>query len=235
MSQDFREATRFLARHPGFTAVIVLTLGLAIGINSTIFSVLHGVLLRPLAYTQPEQLVGLWESNPAQGQERSQVSAATYLDWRQRSRMFKEIGIYRYHGYTLTGAGEPERLVTVDVSPVLFRVLAVTPQLGRTFTDAEENPGDDSRKVGAQLRHVGAPLRAGSAGRRQDAHPGRCDAHDCRGDAARLSVSAERSGGGDLVAAHAQPERARVPAAPDVQRHRPARRRRDTSTRRVRR
>ena len=147
MKQDFREATRFLARHPGFTAVIVLTLGLAIGINSTIFSVLHGVLLRPLAYTQPEQLVGLWESNPAQGQERSQVSAATYLDWRQRSRMFKEMGIYRYRGYTLTGTGEPERLVTVDVSPVLFRVLAVTPQLGRTFTDAEENPGDDSRKV----------------------------------------------------------------------------------------
>ena len=147
MKQDFREATRFLARHPGFTAVIVLTLGLAIGINSTIFSVLHGVLLRPLAYTQPEQLVGLWESNPAQGLERSQVSAATYLDWRQRARMFKEMGIYRYRGYTLTGTGEPERLVTVDVSPVLFRVLAVTPQLGRTFTDAEENPGDDSRKV----------------------------------------------------------------------------------------
>ena len=145
--QDFREATRFLTRHPGFAAVIVLTLGLAIGINSTIFSVLHGVLLRPLAYTQPEQLVGLWESNPAQGLERSQVSAATYLDWRQRARMFREMGIYRYRGYTLTGTGEPERLVTVDVSPVLFRVLAVTPQLGRTFTDAEENPGDDSRKV----------------------------------------------------------------------------------------
>ena len=132
MQQDFREATRFLARHPGFTAVIVLTLGLAIGINSTIFSVLHGVLLRPLAYSQPEQLAGLWESNPAQGLERSQVSAATYLDWRQRSRTFKEMGIYRYRGYTLTGAGEPERLVTVDVSPVLFRVLAVTPQIART-------------------------------------------------------------------------------------------------------
>jgi len=145
--QDFREATRFLARHPGFTAVIVLTLGLAIGINSTIFSVLHGVLLRPLGYAQPDELVGLWESNPAQGQERSQVSAATYLDWRQRSRIFKEMGIYRYRGYTLTGTGEPERLVTVDVSPLLFRVLAVTPQLGRTFTDAEENPGDDARKV----------------------------------------------------------------------------------------
>ena len=104
------------------------------------------------------------------------------------------MGIYRYRGYTLTGAGEPERLVTVDVSPVLFRVLAVTPQLGRTFTDAEENPGDDSRKVvlsyGAWVRRFGQdPQVVGKtliAGRRA--------AHDCRGDAARLPVPAERSG-----------------------------------------
>ena len=147
MKQDLRETTRFLARNPGFAAVIVITLGLAIGVNSTIFSVLNGVLLRPLDYDRPNELVGLWESNPGQGQERAQVAAATYLDWRERTKLFSSIGLYRYHGYTLTGTGEPERLITVDVSPALFKVLGVPTVLGRTFTDEEERPGEQSRKV----------------------------------------------------------------------------------------
>ena len=150
---------RFLGVNPGFAAVIVLTLGLAIGVNTTIFSVLNGVLLRPLAYDAPDGLVGVWETNASQGIDRSQVAAATYLDWRARARAFASIGIFRYRGYTLTGTGEPERLITVDVSPVLFRVLNVPPLLGRTFTDAEENPGTDSRKVvlshGAWVRRFG--------------------------------------------------------------------------------
>ena len=147
MKHDIREAVRFLASNRGFAAIIVLTLGLAIGVNSTIFSVLNGVLLRPLAYADPDQLVGLWESHAAQGLDRSQVAAATYLDWRERTRTFSDIGLSRYRGYTLTGAGEPERLVTVDVSPALFQVLGVPPLLGRTFTVEEERPGTDSRKV----------------------------------------------------------------------------------------
>ena len=65
MKQDIREAFRFLAANPGFAAVVILTLGLAIGVNSTIFSVVNGVLLRPLAYAEPGRLVGLWESNAA--------------------------------------------------------------------------------------------------------------------------------------------------------------------------
>jgi predicted permease len=159
VKNDIREAMRFLSTNPGFAAVIVLTLGLAIGVNSTIFSVLNGVLLRPLAYGEPEQLVGIWETNASQGIDRSQVAAATYLDWRARTRTFTSIGIFRYRGYTLTGAGEAERLITVDVSPVLFRALSVPALLGRTFTDAEENPGTDSRQVvlshGAWVRRFG--------------------------------------------------------------------------------
>jgi predicted permease len=147
VKQDLREATRYLSRHPGFAGVILLTLGLAIGVNSTIFSVLNGVLLRPLDYDRPEALVGVWESNAAQGQERAQVAAATYLDWRERSQLFSAMGIYRYRGYTLTGAGDAERLITVDASPMLFRLLGVPTVLGRTFTDEEERPGDQSRKV----------------------------------------------------------------------------------------
>jgi putative ABC transport system permease protein len=159
VKHDFREATRFLATNPGFAAVIVLTLGLAIGVNSTIFSVLNGVLLRPLAYAIPDELVGIWESNISQGIDRSQVATATYLDWRTRSQTFSDIGLFRYRGYTLTGAGEAQRLVTVDVTPVTFRLLGVAPLAGRTFTDDEEQPGNDSRKVvlshGAWLRRFG--------------------------------------------------------------------------------
>jgi hypothetical protein len=61
------------------------------------------VLLRPLAYAEPDRLVGLWESNPAQGLDRSEVSAATYIDWRERPRAFERIGLFRYRGFTLTG------------------------------------------------------------------------------------------------------------------------------------
>ena len=81
MIRDVREALRVLAANPGFAAVIVLTLALGIGVNSTIFSVLHGVLLRPLQYANPDALLVLWESNRQLGQERADVSGATYLDW----------------------------------------------------------------------------------------------------------------------------------------------------------
>ena len=128
MRQDIREAARSLIANPGFAIVVILTLGLAIGVNSTIFSVLNGVLLRPLGYAEPERLVGLWESNTAQGLDRSEVSAATYLDWRQRSRTFEAIGIYRYRGFTLTREGEAERVSSVDVSPALFRAAAASPR-----------------------------------------------------------------------------------------------------------
>ena len=85
MTRDVREALRLLAASPGFAAVIVLTLALGIGVNSTIFSVLHGVLLRPLQYAEPAELVVLWESNQQLGQPQADVSGATYLDWRTRS------------------------------------------------------------------------------------------------------------------------------------------------------
>jgi hypothetical protein len=91
VKQDIREAFRFLSANPGFAAVVMLTLGLAIGVNSTIFSVVNGVLLRPLAYTEPDRLVGLWERNTAQGLDRSEVSAATCIDWRERTRAFERI------------------------------------------------------------------------------------------------------------------------------------------------
>jgi predicted permease len=158
VKQDIREAIRFLGANPGFAVVVVMTLGLAIGVNSTIFSVLNGVLLRPLGYAQPDRLVGLWESNTAQGLDRSEVSAATYLDWRQRTHAFEQIGIFRYRGFTLSREGEAERVSSVDVSPAVFRLLGVQALAGRLFTDEEERPVNGRPLIlahGAWMRRFG--------------------------------------------------------------------------------
>jgi predicted permease len=156
--QDIREALRALTASPGFAAVVILTLALAIGVTSTIFSVVHGVLLRPLDYPNPERLVGLWESNPAQGLDREEVSAATYLDWRARTRSFERIGLFRYRGFTLTADGQAERVTSVDVSPDLIRLLGVPPLHGRMFTDEDERPGSERQLIlshGAWQRRFG--------------------------------------------------------------------------------
>ena len=162
MIRDLREALRLLGANPAFAAVIVLTLALGMGVNSTIFSVLHGVLLRPLQYADPDELVVLWESNPQLGQEQADVAGATYLDWRARSKAFAGIGAYRYRGFTLTGMGADtaaaERIASVDVSPALFTVLGVPAAKGRTFTSEEERPGHERLAVishGAWLRRFG--------------------------------------------------------------------------------
>lgn len=141
MRHDLYEAWRFLRANTGFAAVVVLTLGLAIGVNSTIFSVLNGVLLRPLEYADPDRLVVAWESNQTLGQDRAQVSSATYLDWRTQTTAFESLAIWRFKGFTLRTDSEAERLTTVDVSPALFTVLGVPPAHGRVFAPDEERPG----------------------------------------------------------------------------------------------
>ena len=141
MRHDLSEAWRFLRANRGFATVVVLTLGLAIGVNSTIFSVLNGVLLRPLDYAEPDRLVVAWENNRTLEQDRAQVSSATYLDWRTQTTTFESLAIWRFKGFTLQTDSEAERLTTVDVSPLLFTVLGVPPLHGRAFTPDEERPG----------------------------------------------------------------------------------------------
>jgi putative ABC transport system permease protein len=156
---------RSLAARPGFSVVVILTLALAVGINTTIFSLVEGVLLRPLDYADPGRLVVLWESNAEAGQPQSETAAATYLDWRQQARTLSGAGAFRHRGFTLTGAGEPERVASVEASPALFRVLGVTPLVGRPFTDEEERPGHERLAIlsyGAwQRRFGGRPDVAG--------------------------------------------------------------------------
>ena len=144
MLRDFKEAFRSLWANPGVTFVVVATLALAIGANTALFSVLNGVLLRPLPYPNGDELVVLWADNDQQGIVDSQVSTGDYRDFRERSEAFAgKLAAYRYQGNTLTGIDRPERLDTVRVSPVLFPTLEVDAHLGRVFTPAEETLGNE--------------------------------------------------------------------------------------------
>src|SRR4030095_11262085 len=158
MITDLREALRSLAAAPGFTAVVVLTLALAIGVNATLFSVLYGVLLRPLDYHDPDRLAVLFESNTRLGQEESEVALATWADWRAGARAFTDLGAWRYRGFTLTGGPDAERISSVEATPSIFATLGVPAILGRTFTPEEETRGHERLAIlsyGAWIRRFG--------------------------------------------------------------------------------
>ena len=142
MLGDFRAAFRSLVRRPGYTIVIVATLAVVVGCNTAIFTLLNTVLIQPLAYSEPDRLVSIFENNRPQGLEQVAVSAPTYLDWRERSRSFSEMAAFRYLGHTLNNTdNEPERIVSLEVSPWLFRTVGVGPIIGRAFVDEEATVG----------------------------------------------------------------------------------------------
>ena len=138
---DLRFAFRQLRKNPGFTAVAVLTLALGIGANTAIFSVVHGVLLAPLPFFEPERLVGIHETVPSRGADRIPVSPPTFLDWRNQSSTFESLSAMAYMGYNLTGQGEARRLNAARVSANFFQMLGVNPVNGRAFAPDEETVG----------------------------------------------------------------------------------------------
>jgi putative ABC transport system permease protein len=139
--QDLRYAARMLWKNPGFTTVAVLALALGIGANTAIFSVVNTVLLRPLPYKAPEQLVMVWEDATSHGYPRDTPAVANYVDWRDQNSLFSGMAAISDSNFNFTGAGDPERLKGRRVSANLFPLLGVEPQLGRVFTAAEDQPG----------------------------------------------------------------------------------------------
>lgn len=137
--QDLRFAARTLRKAPGFTLIAVIALGLGIGANTAMFSIVNGVLLRPVPYSQPDRVLKLSSSMP-QFRE-SSVSYPNFLDWQRRNRSFEEIAGYRNDSFNFTGQGEPERLRGYMVSSTIFDALGVKPVIGRTFTAAEDQRG----------------------------------------------------------------------------------------------
>ena len=147
--QDFRFALRLLRRNPGFTAIAVLTLALGIGANTAIFSVVHVVMLKPLPYPAPENLLQIVTINPpldgTNGEPRrsSSVESGWAERFRDQSRSFDEIGLYLLKEFNLTGVGEPERIESMLVTANVFKMLGVAPALGRSFLPEEMIDGND--------------------------------------------------------------------------------------------
>jgi putative ABC transport system permease protein len=138
LRQDMRYGFRMLRRAPGFTAAALLTLGLGIGANTAIFTIVDAVLLRPLPYADPDRLVTVGDRTP--GGYSSSVGFSTVLDWRQRSRTFESFAMMRSWLPTLVTNGEAEQVPAVRVSWNYFEMLGVRPSLGRPFTANDDRP-----------------------------------------------------------------------------------------------
>ena len=138
---DIRHALRMMRRTPLFTAAVILTVMLAIGANTTIFTVVNAVLLRPLPFREPSRLVQVAEKNDKLNLPTFSASILNFVSWREQSQSFQELGAIGFNNYTLTGTGEPEQLSGNRISPALMRVLGISAVVGRTFTDDEEKPG----------------------------------------------------------------------------------------------
>jgi putative ABC transport system permease protein len=138
---DLRYALRMLRRSPGFTAIAVGSLALGIGANTAIFSVVNAVLLRPLPYPHPEELVALTEASTDQGGIDTGLSYPDFEAWRQQSKTLSDVAGYQFHDLTLTGRGDPQVLDTVVTTPSLFSLLGVNPIAGRAFSTRDGGRG----------------------------------------------------------------------------------------------
>ena len=142
---DLRHGARGLRKSPGFTAIAILTLALGVGANAAIFSFVNAVLLKPLPYPHPEQIVSVGEKLPGGGS--NPISTLNFLDWEQQNRCFQFLSAVAWDTVTLTGSGRPEELKIHRVSASYFKVLGVDATLGRTFAASENEVGNDREVV----------------------------------------------------------------------------------------
>ena len=137
--QDLHYALRVLRKSPGFAAIAILTLALGIGANTSLFSVVNGVLLNPLPYPHPDQVVTAAGWFPGYGE--GSISYPDFLDWARLNHTFSSLAAYRQESFNLTGQGDAEQVTAVEVSPSFFSLLGVNPILGRNFSSAEDQMG----------------------------------------------------------------------------------------------
>jgi putative ABC transport system permease protein len=139
LRQDLSYTGRVLRRAPGFTTTAVLVVALGIGATTAAFSVTDFVLIRPLPFPEPARLVKIWETTP--GYSAMELSAPNYRDWTAAATSFESTGVYYSAAVTVTGSGEPRRLLGAAVSAGVFPTLRVAPLIGRTFAEADDRPG----------------------------------------------------------------------------------------------
>ena len=138
---QLRQVLRRLGRAPLFTLITLVTLAFGVGANTVIFSVLEGVLLKPLPYPHPEQLIGVWHTAPGVGILNLNMSPSVYFIDREQNTTFQDIGAYNGDSLSVTGAGEPEQVRGLDVTDGTLPILGVKPVLGRLFTREDDSPG----------------------------------------------------------------------------------------------
>src|SRR3984957_6076187 len=144
LARDFAYAVRMLAKSPGFTLAAILSLAIGIGANTSIFSIINALLLRPLPYRDADRLVILWNRSPGLGITQDWFSTAQYFDIKTGHHGFEQVAIAIGGNYNLTGQGNPERVGAIRVSSNLFPMLGAGPALGRLLTPEEDLPGRPS-------------------------------------------------------------------------------------------
>ncbi len=167
-----RQLFRKLQRSPLFSLVSIGTLALAIGANAAIFSVVHGVLLKPLPFEDPETLVGIWHSAPGLGFPKVNQSPALHFTYRDSGRVFEQVGMWDNQEVSVTGLAEPERVESMSVTDGTLAMLRVRPKLGRIFTPEDDSPGAPATVIlsdaywqsrfGADLKVLGRTLMVNS-------------------------------------------------------------------------
>jgi predicted permease len=138
---QLRQVLRRLGRAPMFTAITLITLAAGVGANTVVFSVLEGVLLKPLPYPHSEELVGVWHTAPGINIPELNMSPSNYFTYREQGRTFQDIGMYQGDSVSVTGVGEPEQVAALDVSDGTLAILGVQPALGRLFRHEDDVAG----------------------------------------------------------------------------------------------
>jgi putative ABC transport system permease protein len=142
--RDLRHAARGLVKSPGFTVAAIAVLGLGVGVNTAMFSIVNAVVLRPLPFADSDRIVRLWHTPPPllfTGQQVFSLSPANFIDWKEQSRVFERAAVYRIGRRTISGQGEPYALVTASASADFLPILGLSPRLGRGFTDEDDKEG----------------------------------------------------------------------------------------------
>ncbi len=138
---QLRQVLRRLSRAPMFTIVTLVTIAVGVGANTAVFSVLEGVLLKPLPYSHPDELVGVWHKAPGFNIPELPIAPSNYFIYREQGRTFQDIGLYASDSVNVTGVGEPEQVRALDVTDGTLPLLGVPPMLGRWFSRTDDSPG----------------------------------------------------------------------------------------------
>ena len=143
LARDLRYGTRALVKSPGFALAGVIILGLGIGVNSAIFTVVNAVVLRPLQFADADRIMRLWQTPPQSlfATPIFSISPANFIDWEEQNQVFEHVAIFRTGRQTLTGRGEPESVLTMRASAAFLPILGISPTLGRGFTKDDDRAG----------------------------------------------------------------------------------------------